>query len=273
MPSKVVPTLQPDIVSAVHDDADIPEQERVFPRPMRLQPLNGVNEGRSLPQSPLESWTIEEPSRRSYDKAAVTDKIEGVLTVSSGSTPAVTRRTADALSARQLDDDQRGSDATVQWDLAGGGGKRERTPSGNGSGGHRREGSAAEPPRLVSSGLVGAPVLGSPETGEAGAAPSPAKRGEYICPAAGVSQAGKPATLELRTAWTKLGTGEAGRAGDDAKGGQGAGEDGEGRGSKGPDTPKTVPKLRGLVRKHVASYAEENFQDVSAEINSLSKVR
>ena len=35
---------------------------------------------------------------------------------------------------------------------------------------------------------------------------------------------------------------------------------------------KTVAALPGIVRRHVASYAEEHHQDISAEINSLSKV-
>lgn len=60
------------------------------------------------------------------------------------------------------------------------------------------------------------------------------------------------------------------------EGGAGGDDSSERGGRQGsPLKLKTVAHLPGMAgtREHIASYAEEHLADVSAEINSLSKVR
>lgn len=300
MYSKVVPTLNADIAKAVNDETDTPGQQRIPQRPLRLEPIDDTNAMPSMPQSPLDSWRVEEPAHRTDDTAAAIaatsglglgpGKNGGVGALASGSTSPTTRRIADTVSVRKLDDDeQRGSDATIEWNQTGSGGL-ESTCSGVDGGGHRLGARATEPPCLPSFVPGGAPILGSRVAGEAGAArAAPAKRGEEWgsgtgtanCSAANAPQAKTPATPELFTAWAKLRTGKTEGAGNDTKGeggrgGRGGGGGGRQYGGMGLES-STMPKrdsgLPGLVRPRVLSYAEENQQDVSAEINSLSKVR
>ncbi len=82
------------------------------------------------------------------------------------------------------------------------------------------------------------------------------------------------ATVGVVDAWTKQGgsrlEGMANHVGREGGGGGGEGEAGRKRQSHA--NLKTVAELPGILRRHVASYAEHHHQDISAEINSLSKV-
>lgn len=229
MYSKVVPTLHTDIANAVRDETHIPEQQGMPPRSVIIAPLDDIDVTSSRPLSPLTSWRIEEPSRRSGDTtAAITatpglglglGNTEGARAFATGPAPATTRTLRDEPSSRLLDDDdQWGSDAKIERNITGGGGQ-QRALSGIARGGHPPGESAAEPPRLA-----GAPVFG------------------------------------------------ASIPGDDANGGGGAGA-GEQDEEWGLHNTTEGSEAPGCLRHRVVSYAEENHLDVSAETNSLSKVR